>query len=414
MSKNSRVALLSLLAALVLACGTQTAPNSPPAPVTAPPSPVIPTAPIKTPPQPLPSGEKPPFNPFENLNAEQKDCLLKNWGEEAFQAITSFQRPPTPQEEPAMQDCGLAAPSQPRTNEQPPQGAMPDQGPYYHQIMLARSADGLNWETFPNPIRQHASVPEIALLESGDLMIYFVDGAADNLGAIRLRPEAFHPWDSIPPQSEGLPPAYYQPEAWEDVELNFDYPPTQKMVDPDLVVIPNAVTRLFFFGATHPIKLDDPHSIYSAMGTSDGTYFGVDMGERITLVGITDPSVVYLPDGSWLMALSRGMETVLARSEDGGSFTENGVVVKSGGVPELTVLPGGALRLYVTAPGGRIASLISADGGDTWREEEGARIKAQPGNIAADPSVIQLPDGNWLMAWKQNMPSGTAPPPPSP
>lgn len=345
MSKNHCATLLSLITALVLACGTQTASTPTRAPATAP-----------------------------LLPASQEEIA--------------------PSTVPESKETPSTAPTQsPQPTETQPIGV--------EQLLLARSADGLKWETFPDPIRQHASAPEIALLESGDLMIYFTDGAVDNLAAIRLRPEAFRPWDSIPPQGEGLPPTYYQSEAWEDVELSFDYPPTEKMLVPDLVVIPYAVTRLFFFGANMPSgKPDDPHIIYSAMGASDGTYFGVDMGERISLPGITDPSVVYLSDSSWLMALSRGTETVLAHSEDGGSFTETGVVVKSGGTPELTVLPDGALRLYVTARGG-ITSLISSDGGQTWTEEEGLRIQAQPDHITADPSVIQISDSNWLMVWAQ-------------
>jgi hypothetical protein len=77
-------------------------------------------------------------------------------------------------------------------------------------------------------------------------------------------------------------------------------------------------------------------------------------------------------------------------------------VVKDGGVPELTLLPDNMLRLFVTAKG--IESLLSQDGGKTWQKEAGQRVAAQQGNVAADPSVIRMPDGSWLMTWKRFRP----------
>jgi hypothetical protein len=70
----------------------------------------------------------------------------------------------------------------------------------------------------------------------------------------------------------------------------------------------------------------------------------------------------------------------------------------------LTLLPDGNLRLFVSAPEG-IRSLYSEDGGETWTVEEGLRIPAEEKNVAADPSVIQLPDGTWFMVWKRLNPA---------
>jgi photosystem II stability/assembly factor-like uncharacterized protein len=154
--------------------------------------------------------------------------------------------------------------------------------------------------------------------------------------------------------------------------------------------------------------MEGDHEIYSAI-SQDGVTFESEPGVRIAIAQVTDPSVVLLPDGNWLMALSRGSKTLLASSLDGETFTETGVVIPQGGVPELRLLPDGSLRLYVSGQGG-IASLISTDGGQTWVEEAGIRIPAQDGNVAADPSVIQLPDGSWLMAWKRIDPQALTPP----
>ncbi len=57
-------------------------------------------------------GGAPQFNPFENLTAEQEACLKAAWGEQVFQEITGFQRPPSPEEAQALIACGVG-PGQP-------------------------------------------------------------------------------------------------------------------------------------------------------------------------------------------------------------------------------------------------------------------------------------------------------------
>ncbi|NOY98868.1 MAG: hypothetical protein GXP40_06665 [Chloroflexi bacterium] len=373
--------LLALSMLLLSACTLDAAPAE-----QVPPQPSVQTTPppIQDAPSPLPqdnappppSGERPPFNPFENMTTEQADCLRQAWGEEAFEAITAFQRPPTAEEEPAVPEClpmpqGMEDAGKPSGNG--------DQGPRTHQVMYATSPDGLTWQVSDEVIRDQASVPEVARLADGTLMIYFVDATPDDVRAVRRN----------------------QDGGWETVPFSLNNRPSSHAYDPDVVLLPDGSLRLFYFGPPE-IKgnmLTEPHTIYSAT-SQDGLTFESDPGERITVVGATDPSVVILPDGTWLMALSRGAETLLASSSDGDTFTETGVVVTLGGVPELSVLPDGSLRLYVSSQGG-IRSLISGDNGQTWAEETGIRVPAEEGNLAADPSVVQLGDGTWFMTWKR-------------
>ncbi|MBA4379513.1 MAG: hypothetical protein C0393_02305 [Anaerolinea sp.] len=54
----------------------------------------------------------------------------------------------------------------------------------------------------------------------------------------------------------------------------------------------------------------------------------------------------------------------------------------------------------MTAQGG-IRSLHSTNNGQTWKEEDGVRVAAPQGNVAAGPSVIRLEDGSWMMVWKR-------------
>lgn len=389
-------ATVTAIAARVM---TQLAPTF----ISSPQSPITnnPTPPVQG--SPLPPGATPKFNPFQSLTADQEACLRQAWGDEAFQAITTFQRPPTPSEQSAMDSCGLLKPEGPGGSGPGQPGGTPSgpgqgqpggpagMGPYSHQVMLATSADGLAWTAQDSVVREHASVPEIVRRDDGALMIYFVNGETDTTDAIRQTPDG----------------------TWEELDLTIAGLPTQKAWDPDVVRLPDGRLRLFFFGP--PQNMADqsaPHSIYSAV-SSDGLSFEAEPGTRIAVANVTDPSVVVLPDGSWLMALSRGQETLLASSADGQTFAETGVTVRLGGVPELFVLKDGSIRLFVTGKG--IQSLVSTDSGNTWTEEPGTRLMAKD-NIAADPSVIQLGEGSWLMAWKRidpavMAPMGTQPPP---
>jgi hypothetical protein len=100
----------------------------------------------------------------------------------------------------------------------------------------------------------------------------------------------------------------------------------------------------------------------------------------------TDPSVTQLRDGSWLMASSRGQTTVLSRSSDGVTFTL-GETLTYGGVPEVTTLDDGRVRLYVCAGG--IESYVSADSGRTWQREGIVAPSGTLGHaIVCDPSKV--------------------------
>ena len=80
-----------------------------------------------------------------------------------------------------------------------------------------------------------------------------------------------------------------------------------------------------------------------------------------------------------------------------------------GGIPELAALPNGRVRLFY-AIGGGIGSYISSDNGQTWQAESGLRINKPVGEeIAADPSLLALPDGSYELYYKTTVvvPMGT-------
>ena len=166
-------------------------------------------------------------------------------------------------------------------------------------------------------------------------------------------------------------------------------------VDPDIFKQDDGSLRLYYFQGyfvTPPPQNPGPNTIYSAVST-DGVRF---TGKRKVFEynNVFDPSVVRLPNGSYVMGctnmIGTVVNTVIATSPDGLSFTYK-TTVENTGVPELMVLNDGSIRLYYNGPGG-IVSSKSMDGGNTWQKEQGTRLANQ--QFVGDPSISKI--GNRL------------------
>jgi len=156
------------------------------------------------------------------------------------------------------------------------------------------------------------------------------------------------------------------------------------VVDPDAWRLPSGKIRLAYLSGFTGGPGAPQRSICVAE-SKDGVRFGV-VARALAVPEETDPSVVRLGRGSWLMAISHGRETELARSSDGKRFTRFAEVAY-GGVPELASLGAGRVRLYVCSGPG-IESYRSDDRGETWRHE--AMIVPAPPDrgYACDPSRV--------------------------
>lgn len=209
-------------------------------------------------------------------------------------------------------------------------------------------------------VLDHASVPDAVRLPSGEVLVYYVDGADNSLRVATLTATSATPIGAI--SLDGVP----RPNG---------------IVDPDALLVDGRV-RLFYLGGFGAPSSTTPRAMCAAEST-DGRAFTV-VGPALT-VGTelwTDPSVVPLAGGGWLMAVSAGNNTVLARSNDGLSFV-SGERLTYGGVPELAALADGRVRLYVCAQG--IVSYISSDRGTTWTREG---TVLNPGGLICDPSLV--------------------------
>lgn len=272
-------------------------------------------------------------------------------------SATTAQSPsaPTPSPSPAPSAPSVCAPTQ----SSPPGPVADASGPYSHRVAVGRTTDGVRI-TDTVHVLEHASVPDGVRLPSGEVLVYYVDGADNSLGVATLTATSATPIGAI--SLNGVP----RPNG---------------IVDPDALWTGGRV-RLFYLGGFGPPSSSNARAMCVAEA-ADGRNFTV-VGTALALSAEvwTDPSVVPLAGGGWLMAVSAGNNTVLARSNDGLSFVA-GERLTYGGVPELAALADGRVRLYVCAQG--ITSYISSDRGTTWTREG---TVLNPGGLACDPSLV--------------------------
>ncbi|MBI4175316.1 exo-alpha-sialidase [Candidatus Berkelbacteria bacterium] len=262
--------------------------------------------------------------------------------------------------------------------------------PYTHTTWLVRSLDGITM-TIDQKLLEHASVPEIVRAADGSVLVFAVDfSEAFGNGQERLV--------VMRSDDEGKQWTLPQPICLVGKTT------TGAAVDPSVVVLPDGRFRLYYFGFGPPASSTDGptggatkpdpsigHTFYSAI-SDDGISFTAEAGVRFQGQNITDPEVVQLPNGTWLMYISNGQETLIATSPDGLTFTDTRTTLAGGGVPGAVVLPDGTVRWYGCGQGGLVTA--TAADGVTFGDRQSVRLSPQPTDpIVCDPAVAQLPDG---------------------
>jgi hypothetical protein len=237
-------------------------------------------------------------------------------------------------------------------------------GPYGHQTVIANTTNGLSL-TNAHQVLDHASVPDGVRRADGSVLVYYVNGAAGATYVARIVADTAQVIGPIVVDGVTAPVG---------------------VVDPDVQTVAGNKVRLFYlngFGA----PTGTPRAMCSA-DSDDGIRFTTRGPAFVWSAGesYTDPSVVPLADGSWLMAISLGQQTVMARSNDGLTFTREATLT-FGGVPELAIAPDGAVRLYVCGAG--IVAYRSTDGGRAFTREQTVIGPGFNGhNIVCDPSYV--------------------------
>lgn len=238
-----------------------------------------------------------------------------------------------------------------------------DGGPYTHNVAIGFSTDGVT-VTGLTEVRAHASVPDGVQLPDGSTGIYYVNGETSGVWLGKLTGTTLTPVSAI--TIDGV----FRPDG---------------VVDPDATLV-NGKVRLAYLNGFGP-----PGAKRRAMclaESSDGLNFRTlamawDVGLNQQQ---TDPSMVQLPDGTWLMAMRDENIVRLGRSSSGLAFTEY-MQLDLLGVVELGLTTDGRVRIYSCVGG--ITSHVSADKGVTWTAERTVVPGGSLGRrIVCDPSWV--------------------------
>jgi hypothetical protein len=230
-------------------------------------------------------------------------------------------------------------------------------GPYFHRVAYGRLVAGPRVADSRH-VLEHASVPDGVRAPDGRVLVYYVNGDDGGVWVATLSEASASTIGPIAVNGVSRPAG---------------------IVDPDAFVVGGRIRLAYLAGfagagASRAMCLAE---------SDDGVNFTA-IGAALTVSGETwtDPSVTRTRDGQWLMAISAGNQTVLARSSDGTAFVA-GERLTFGGVPEVALLDDGRVRLYVCAQG--IQSYVSTDDGASWRFE--STVVPGPGLIC-DPSHV--------------------------
>lgn len=216
-------------------------------------------------------------------------------------------------------------------------------GPSTHNLAMASSTDGVTVTGLKKVLSQ-GSVPDGVRLPDGSIGVYYVNGATGGVWLARVNGSGITPVSPI--TIDGV----LRPEG---------------VVDPDAVLVNGRVRLAYLNGFGAP---GNGRRAMCLAESPDGVTFttlamAYDVG---TNQQQTDPTIVQLPNGTWLMAFRDDNVVRLARSTNGLAFTlysqENFL-----GVVELSLTQDGRVRMYTCQEG--ISSHVSADSGVTWTRE---------------------------------------------
>lgn len=246
-------------------------------------------------------------------------------------------------------------------------------GPFYHQILLAKSENGLDFAKEDGVLFDKASVPDAVLLPNGRLLLYAVDGARRSKSGIMvaLSDDKGKTWDSGSMQLKSKAG-------------------TIATADPQIILLNDGSLRLYYivFG-------QGMNQVKSAIST-DGINFEEEDGVRFQYQQITDPDVVNV-NGKWFMYLSQGPKLIATSSDNGLNFRLEGTIRQRGSVSKTVYVDVDFWRQFYCVPGG-IKSARTSDGLD-FAEEPGFRLEQPTGKTICDPSPIHL-GGEWSLFYK--------------
>jgi hypothetical protein len=244
-------------------------------------------------------------------------------------------------------------------------------GPSSHHLAIAMSTDGVTTTGLTQVLSQ-GSVPDGVRLPDGSIGVYYVNGATGGVWLARMNGTSLTPVSAITIDGVVRP---------------------QGVVDPDATLVNGRVRLAYLNGFGAPGNTSRAMCLAES---ADGVTFttlakAFDVGFNHQQ---TDPTMVQLPNGSWLMAIRDENIVRLLRSSDGLTFTEYSQQPSFLGVVELGLASDGRVRMY-TCIGG-ITSYVSADSGETWTAE--ALVVNGPRLAQVLPGRLGICDPSWVPA----------------
>jgi hypothetical protein len=168
---------------------------------------------------------------------------------------------------------------------------------------------------------------------------------------------------------------------------------TKVAVDPAPYLLDDGRIRLYYFDINGDKNPAADFKIYSAV-SEDGMNFIEEEGVRFSNPGTLDPDVIKVGD-TWRLYTGdiESNSTISATSSDGLNFIYEGVAFSGGAVPDVFYKEG---TYYLYMAGIDVAT--SSDG--IKFEKTNNRFQSNIGMVTADPSVVELSDGSYLMMYK--------------
>jgi len=254
-----------------------------------------------------------------------------------------------------------------------------NEGPYNDQISYATSTDLLTWVDSEVMLAQHASVPG-AIYKDGVIYVYFVDVSVDGI-----------------PERTGLITSSDEGMTWSEIEyVTFNGIGDMVPVDPCPFLLDDGRIRLYYYDINEGrqiMTLGMENKMYSAI-SSDGITFDHEDGVRFSDIDVYDPDVIQVDD-TWRMYVGNIAENkvISATSTNGLDFTKEGTALSGGAVPDVFYKE----NVYYLYTAG-IDISTSSDGATFTKTTN--RFESNINMLTADPSVIELEDGSYIMFYK--------------
>lgn len=273
------------------------------------------------------------------------------------------------------------------------------EGPWARRILGAYSDDGLNWTKTGEVITDQADVPSLAVDDDGTLYMYYYGwtiGTKQNGPAVAVSEDNGSTWSFHSLQFSG-------------------YPGRGDVSDPD-VIFDDGIFHIY--GTTR--DGGNAHILYGTGATYNNfTYGGVAYQPAGLDAGVA--SVYQTTEGWSLLSLASlglsGKEEAgkhwYATSSDGETFTQQDAIYFHANNTKFfngnVITVDGGYRMYLFGEGSNgILSWFSTDGRN-WTLEAGQRLPLETSNgleqgYVGDPDVIQLPNGQYFMAYATLIP----------